>query len=370
VFILGAGCSANYGYPLCVKLVEELRKFSADRILKIPGKCPVIQDAVSKSIDMAVKFPHADTLDKLVNLSEEHFKDLRRNEGGHIVTAAHNEQRTLTDGQILNAKVATAALFLDKEIEARKKTLEGYKEYLLPSIFGRGTRWQSAVNDSDCSVLTFNYDRLFEIAFLDYFKTSQGCYAVEQFPIYGKSVLNSGFDPNSNWGLKKIEIESGRFCFLKLHGSAGWWAKTCATNNRTKEWRDYCPISPHIPTDLVQLEQFLAGNMQFYKWEPLIAFPHEKQRFTSDHPGDFVQGPYIGKVWAHAAAVLGVATEVTVIGYSFAPIDRTHMVENLLRKTPKTTKIRIENKDVEAVRHALESYQDLQDRLEFIKKIF
>jgi len=46
------------------------------------------------------------------------------------------------------------------------------------------------------------------------------------------------------------------------------------------------------------------------------------------------------------------------------------MVENLLRKTPKTTKIRIEDRDIEAVRHALDSFQDLQDRLEFITKIF
>jgi len=44
VFILGAGCSANYGYPLDGKLVDELRKF----LLKIPNGCPVIQEAVSK----------------------------------------------------------------------------------------------------------------------------------------------------------------------------------------------------------------------------------------------------------------------------------------------------------------------------------
>ena len=366
VFILGAGCSANYGYPLGVKFVEELRKFLDDKILKIPGRCPIIQDAVRKSIDMAARFPQADTLDKLVKLFEERFKTFSSGRGV-IWENADTEQENLTDEQILNAKIATAALFLDKESEARKTALKGYKEFLLPTVFGRDQRWQSAVNGSDCSVLTFNYDRLFEIAFLDYIKDFQ----CEQFPLYGKSVLNSGFDPISAWGRKKIEIEPGRFCFLKLHGSAGWWAKMCATNQADK-WRDYCPNTPHIPTDLVQLEQCLAENK---KLEPLIAFPHEKQRFTSAHPGDFVQGPYIGEVWAHAAAVLGEATEVIVIGYSFAEIDRTHMVENLLRKTPKTTTIRIVNKDVEAVRHALENCQDLQDRLklgrlEFIKKIF
>ena len=73
--------------------------------------------------------------------------------------------------------------------------------------------------------------------------------------------------------------------------------------------------------------------------------------------------------------MLEKAIEVTVIGYSFAPIDRTHMVDNLLCKTPKDTTIKIENKDIEAVRQALESYLCLQNRvkqgrLEFIKKIF
>jgi hypothetical protein len=72
----------------------------------------------------------------------------------------------------------------------------------------------------------------------------------------------------------------------------------------------------------------------------------------------------------YTSADLGTTWTSNNIPAYFAPIDRTHMVENLLSKTPKTTKIRIENKDVEAVRHALDSYQDLRDRLEFITKIF
>ncbi len=365
VFILGAGCSAQYGYPLNVKLSEELNSFGS----KIPDRCPVIQNAVSKSIELAARFPRADTLDRLVNLSEEHFKDFRRDEGGHNVTDAHNELRKLTDEQILNAKLATTALFLAKESDARKKTLTGYREYLLPSIFGQGRSWQSALNHSDCCVLTFNYDRLFEIAFLDHFKDAQGCFAVAQFPLYGRSALNSGIDPTLGWESKAINIESNRFCFLKLHGSAGWWAKKCATPPNEK-FRDYCAESPQVPTDLFQLEQFLAANKQFYPWEPLITFPHEKQLFTAGLPVDFEQSAYIEKIWRHAAVLLAETTEVTVIGYSFAELDRDHVVDNLLRKTPKTTRIRIENKDVEAVRHALETYPDLQGRLEFITRTF
>jgi len=168
-------------------------------------------------------------------------------------------------------------------------------------------------------------------------------------------------------GLKRIEIEPDRFCFLKLHGSAGWWAKKCATPPNEK-WRDYCATTPQFPADLLHLELFLAGNKQFYKWEPLIAFPDEKQLFTSGRPVDFEQSPYIDRIWRHAAALLEEAAEVTVIGYSFAEIDRDHVVEKLLRKT--RAKIKIENKDVGPVRRALERYTDLQDRLEFVRRTF
>jgi len=363
VFILGAGCSAGYGYPLGLSVLEELRSFLATKIL---SGCPVIQAAVSESVDLAARFPHADTLDKVVNLSEEHFNNFRRREGGCTVTVAHNELRTLTDKQILDAKIATTALFLDKEREARKKTLTSYKECLLPSIFGRGTRWQSAVNDSDCTVLTFNYDRLFEIAFLDYFKE----FDARQFSVYGKSVLNSGFDFGLCRAGEDTKIVPDGFCFLKLHGSAGWWAKQCSGNLKRDECRCYSLESAQCAIDILQLERWLAQNKQFYKWEPLIAFPHEKQRFTSRNPGDFVQGPYIDKVWKHAAAVLGEVSEVTVIGYSFPEIDRAHMIENLLSKTPSATSIRIKNTNIAAVKSALDGIKILEGRLVFEKRTF
>lgn len=312
VFILGAGCSAQYGYPLGVKLVDELSNFLA-KVGEIPSGCPIIQSAVRNSVDLAASFSEADTLDKLVNLSEERFKNFTV---GTCVwkNSGMEQEEKLTYDEILNAKLAIAALFLDKEREARKKTLKGYKECLLPSIFERCFDWQSAVKKSDCSVLTFNYDRLFEMAFLEYF---QGCFDPQRFSFYGKSVLNSGFDPVRDWGLKTIEIEAGCFCFLKLHGSAGWWAKKCESP-RDKKWRDHWPESPQVQTDLFQLEQFLERNRQLpYKWEPLIAFPHEKQRFTSGNPLDFVQGPYIERIWNQAAKLLSTATEVTIIGYPF-----------------------------------------------------
>jgi hypothetical protein len=171
----------------------------------------------------------------------------------------------------------------------------------------------------------------------------------------------------------------GRFCFLKLHGSAGWWAKKCETSatNRTPatdRWRDYCPEPPLKPTDLLKLEQFFAKQKPLYpfeplKWQPLIAFPHEKKKDASADPLDFVQTPYIAAIWKHAAAVLGDAAAVTVIGYSFPEIDRAHTIENLLRKVSSETNIMIENKDPEAVKLALAG-AEIPGRLAFDKRTF
>jgi hypothetical protein len=75
-------------------------------------------------------------------------------------------------------------------------------------------------------VLTFNYDRLFEMAFVSRFRCD-----VKTSCLYGESLLNSGMDYVSGGG---IEVAADRFAFLKLHGSVvrgdrslGDWLQVC-----------------------------------------------------------------------------------------------------------------------------------------------
>ena len=119
VFILGAGCSARYGYPLGLKLVDELRGFLA----KIPGGGAVIEGAVKDAVALAAEFPEADTLDKLVNLADERLIHFKAREHTSRLTEAYTKEEGLTNQQVLNAKIATAALFLDREPAARETTL-------------------------------------------------------------------------------------------------------------------------------------------------------------------------------------------------------------------------------------------------------
>ena len=99
--------------------------------------------------------------------------------------------------------------------------------------------------------------------------------------------------------------------------------------------------------------------------EPLIAFPHEKHRFVNENPGDFPQGPYVTKIWEHAASILKDAKQVRVIGYSFNPIDSRDMVDKLLSQATACDKIVIQNPDVDGVQAALESYRGKLKPLEF-----
>lgn len=63
-------------------------------------------------------------------------------------------------------------------------------------------------------MLTFNYDRLFEMAFLDRFSAS-----IDGYGLYDVSVLNSGVTLPG----VKIEFTPEAFSFLKLHVSVCRW---------------------------------------------------------------------------------------------------------------------------------------------------
>jgi hypothetical protein len=344
VFILGAGCSANCGYPLGIALKGQLHDFCCE----MPNDCTLIKQSVSETITLLKGLSAIETLDQLA----EHLESELR---------AGNQSDKQTDEQILNAKVATSAMFLAREETAKKEDLRGYLN-LISSLFG-GAPWPTGIGRSDAHVLSFNYDRLFEIAFQKYFID----FDPKQNQLYGKTVLNSGFNPNGGDRYERVEFGDNRFSFLKLHGSAGWWARLWRGNREIDECRLYWPACPerlNCP-DLHGIEERLKKSQACSQpWEPLIAFPHEKQRAVLQTTG-FIFDPFIQKVEARAARLLADATEVRIIGYSFAAIDSRHVVEKLLNKVPDSACITIQNPDVATVKARLEAYPTLRGRVEF-----
>ena len=213
------------------------------------------------------------------------------------------------------------------------------------------------MTETDCHVLTFNYDRLFEIAFLDSFED----FNAERTFLYGEDSLNSAFFLDGD--CLRVCANPDRFSFLKLHGSAGWWVALKRGGGRR-----YRPSVPLKAMSFETIEKSIPKKCGGrFDWEPLLAFPHQRQESqelfnTRGESSGYTWAPYIDAVWQHAATLVATATEVRVIGYSFNPIDSRYMVNELLSKAT-CEKIVIQNKV--DVRNNLASYKKLRGRLDF-----
>ena len=358
VFILGAGCSVECGYPPGTGLAAEFEKFLGE-ILEIPDeKCGRIKHSLICTLKLLRETPGVETLDQLAARIEHDLRDWQHKRGGAIADSEYLKRENMAARQILDAKIATSAMFLAREDKARQTGLRSYKGFIT-QILG-GPPWEEA-RKADCSVLTFNYDRLFEIAFPECFPT----FDLRNHPLHASDALNSGFDFNlGKWSL--AQPAPGRFCFLKMHGSVGWWVKVKHDGGRGE--RCYWPASPVQGLNVEGIEKTIPKECGGpFDWEPLLTFPHERiesqQYFNyKGESSGYDWAPYIDAVWQHAGNVVANATEVRVIGYSFNPIDSRHMVNQLLSKAT-CEKIVIQNKV--DVRRNLESYRQFKDRLEF-----
>lgn len=329
IIILGAGCSARYGHPLAQNFCTDLAEYG-DELTERPN-CDRLRQAVSDTVKLLERHG-SPTIDRLVRHLDEQVNSTHP---GGIMPAAHplvqswETERARVDEQILDAKRVTMARFIELEHRARERVLSGYRD-LLGDIF-RGSRNPAALAVSKCRVLSFNYDRLFEKAFAEYFRLQPGRYIYCDDP----ELLNSGW---RGWGgpLMAEGITPDRFCFLKLHGSALAWLDRfhgegrcipCGIGEAVNDqflWRNGTAASPIAP-------------------QPFIVFPHEKEGvIQSGHtpPG----APYLKKVWSKAEQLFQSARKIRVIGYSFDRNDRPFLMERLGR-CPRDCKIVVEGKE-------------------------
>src|SRR5438105_14608695 len=112
VFILGAGCSAAFGYPLGRGLRTELREFLGSPAL---DRCPTITRHVKDTVDLLAGLPKIETLDRLAKHVTDELDSWRQREGGVVFSDAHRAKEYLADKQILDAKIAISTMFLARE---------------------------------------------------------------------------------------------------------------------------------------------------------------------------------------------------------------------------------------------------------------
>ncbi|HUD46234.1 MAG TPA: hypothetical protein VMR33_05365 [Candidatus Baltobacteraceae bacterium] len=354
VYILGAGCSVRYGYPLARGFLDALKKYGS--ILDQRPNCDQLKRCVAETVGLMETF-NSPTIDRLVlQIEEDLGRQPRAPFGSQDLNYARLEN--LAARQNRNAKLATAALFNELEDNARKSGLQGYRDFL-NTIF-EGDRGTDALRSTPNRVLSFNYERLFEFAFIDHFKLQVG------MDCYGPSWLNSGFDFSRK---QPADIVPDRFSFLKLHGTAAMlvadhygkprygWSKSLSGADQ--------PIDDHSFWPTAQTSSQSPREQP----EPLIAFPYEKDRARETNTS-FLFDHYIRTIWAAAMQLAASADKLCVIGYSFDPNDRKAILE-LLRSNRANCDIFVQNPDAERICSEMRlHHSDLTSRLKPLSNLF
>jgi hypothetical protein len=217
--------------------------------------------------------------------------------------------------RVREAKIATTALFFQREKDAHAGGLSGYHG-LLDRIFPEGL-----YRKTDAHVLSYNYDRMFEIAFIDHFGRDVG-----QFAPYGTKLLNSGLNQ-----LEPNVIDQERFAFLKLHGSVGM-----KIHSKFEDF-EILPAVPLNPGAEIKIRDtlFFPSQPTPFPPNPLIAFPFERDFALDNGSEHFPMAAYIKKVWAEAERILCGASEIWLVGYRCASPDRKRFLDLLSRANPK-----------------------------------
>jgi hypothetical protein len=332
VYILGAGCSAGH-YPLAKDFFHSLRDYEA-RLHERPN-CARLCAAVATTAALLHKY-QTPTIDRLaLRLDDELAEQKKHVHWSEGLRSAQLEREA--DEKILTAKVATVAIFLEREEPAKRSGLPAYQEFL--NLIFQNNRSPDVLKSSPVRVLTFNYDRLFELAFMDYFRLDPTA------DHYGPHLLNSGLDFLAR---RAVTAAPDKFAFLKLHGTAATWV-----DHRDGEPR-YGHTGLHGPIPTID-DKFLwpqgSAATAIRAPEPLIVFPHEKLRARSSTTS-FPFDKYIRTIWDQALDAMKKAREVWVIGYSFDPMDRTSILE--LLNTSPADRIIIQNPHADAI------FQDLR----------
>ena len=205
-------------------------------------------------------------------------------------------------------------------------------------IFGRdgisAPYTASKFQNSNARVLTFNYDRLFELAFF-FIDFSQN--HLKRFG-HPPEFLNSGlYFQNS----KSLRIEKERFCLLKMHGSVGVRCEEDKFDDQLTQGGEYLVNGKKLK---VNDDMFFKTDPPFHTpHEPLIVFPWEKHFILDGKNNKAPFRDYISAVWKYAKSIFQEASEIYIIGYSFRDeVDSKYLID-LMREAKDCRQIEVQN---------------------------
>jgi hypothetical protein len=336
VYVLGAGASARCGYPLAADLFPRLKEYGES----IRNNCPLLHSAieyvVAKANEMGCLTP-----DDLA------LQALQRRRGG-------DKNYRVALNTLSYSRIATDALFRHLETQVTPLMLQRVKGLWHQMVGDSSDDWFGQVPKTNYRLVTFNYDRTAELAFVRFFPALA---AIASKDVYGTDILNAGF------GSTNLAFGDSRFCFLKLHGTVGveGFGENEIERLHGDFFRHYAPLEhPYTtPTDDFYFKKELnQEGLPESKFEPLIAFPADRQRI---HGGgqDYNFEAYIKAVSKKAEEIFSNAKEIRVIGCSFAAPDKEWLL-SLIRRAPNAELI-VHNPDAERLCKELKVYDKLQN---------
>jgi hypothetical protein len=249
---------------------------------------------------------------------------------------------------IKEAKIAMSVFFFALEDDAVKRAVPNYAAFF-DELFQYGKSpspsLEERIKGTPCRVLTYNYDRLFELTFIEWVKLEEpgNEKITEKLNTFLNMGLGTGYD---------VEIKPDQFSLLKLHGGVGQSNRDAARAFGSKSHLYWPKFGQPIPP----LEDKYYPRKGYESDEPTIIFSHEKQ---SGDESSF-QG-YDSKVWKQAREFCKDASEIQIIGYSIQPIDR-FWFKSLLREAKNCTRI--------ILRNQLSEKERLESRLRGIEEEF
>lgn len=339
VTVLGAGASANCGYPLAKNLFPQIGAFGES----LGPNCTNLKTVIGLVIKKAEEFD-CTTPDDLA------FQMHQRRGGG---MARYREAwRTLS-----YARIATDAYFLSLEHKVTGVQLQSYKDYWHQALGSYSDEWSGRFPQTRHRLLSFNYDRMPELALYRYFPRASGEGSGRD--IWGPEILNTGLSSTS-----KFSVIGDRFCYLKAHGSIGvepigQGHFEYAFGERIKHYIAIGTGSREVADNLYFTGKSDEDGFPAPGRVPLLAFPADKQRIEAGEE-DYNLKEYLSAVRPAAERAFANAEEVRVIGYSFQAPDKDWLL-SLIRLAPKDARLILHNPAAPSICKILKVY----DRLDF-----
>ena len=292
VYILGAGFSAEAGYPLIPNFMSKMRETAS-----------IAAPENRKEIEYVLNFRlEASSASYRIKFDPENIEDL-------FSLAAASDNSTNTPNRNIIMAIADTLEYCNRTTPELKENFPGIPT---PPLDGFGVdnesgsifinlydffigfmtgKWGTTPLRSN-SFITFNYDLVLEKAFMNW-----------EIPFRYDGLLGTGAEPifhTTHRAFVSDRKQRDAVSLLKLHGSVNWAIETISP------FKIY--IHQNYPGDLIRSNKTGGGD------EILLAPPiWDKGTARIGHP--------LSGVWEQAIKKLQTATRIVIIGYSLPMAD-------------------------------------------------